>query len=451
MTQTPPTTYTTADIKRFRTNLKEEVDGAALYRRLASAEKDPNLSALYSKLAESEDRHLALWEAKLREAGAEIPEYGPSLRVKALGWVARRFGTQLVTPIVTRMEVNATAMYDDQPEAIEHGLPADERSHARIFREISRHGSPQRTPVNIAQIEGRHRGGTGNALRAAVLGVNDGLMSSVSLVMGVAGANPGRSFVLLTGIAGLIAGSFSMALGEWLSVRSSAESFNRQVEIERDELEMMPEEEEAELTLIYQAKGFTEAEARDAAKRIIQNPVTALAFLLAQIIFHLVTSIERRKWRKFFASGVGLCLASALFMAVWFNTNYAAVQAAIDDPARNASLVKPSYMTERMLGMHFKYHMSLCVFDGWRPPLHDPLLVVATWLNFSFMQNASAETFRKTIFRGTRWGPFVFTGPWQLHNRILAYKLVFPGRPVKEDCSCAEDHSDKYMNDPLFK
>ncbi|MEO9256225.1 MAG: VIT1/CCC1 family protein [Tepidiformaceae bacterium] len=276
MTQTPPKTYTTADIKRFRTNLKEEVDGAALYRRLASAEKDPNLSALYSKLAESEDRHLALWEAKLREAGAEIPEYGPSLRVKALGWVARRFGTQLVTPIVTRMEVNATAMYDDQPEAIEHGLPADERSHARIFREISRHGSPQRTPVNIAQIEGRHRGGTGNALRAAVLGVNDGLMSSVSLVMGVAGANPGRSFVLLTGIAGLIAGSFSMALGEWLSVRSSAESFNRQVEIERDELEMMPEEEEAELTLIYQAKGFTEAEARDAAKRIIQNPVTAL-------------------------------------------------------------------------------------------------------------------------------------------------------------------------------
>lgn len=276
MTQTPKKTYTAADIKRFRNNLKEEVDGAALYRRLASAEKEPNLSALYSQLAESEDRHLALWEAKLREAGAEVPGFGPSLRVKVLGWLARRFGTQLVTPIVTRMEVNATAMYDDQPEAIEHGLPADERSHARVFREISRHGSPQRGAANIAQIEGRHRGGTGNALRAAVLGVNDGLMSSVSLVMGVAGANPGRSFVLLTGIAGLIAGSFSMALGEWLSVRSSAESFARQVEIERDELEMMPEEEEAELTLIYQAKGFTEAEAKEAAKRIIKNPVTAL-------------------------------------------------------------------------------------------------------------------------------------------------------------------------------
>jgi vacuolar iron transporter family protein len=276
MTQTPQKTYTAADIKRFRANLKEEVDGAALYRRLASAEKDPSLSALYSKLAESEDRHLALWESKLREAGADVPQFQPSLRVKALGWIARRFGTKVVTPIVTRMEVNATAMYDDQPEAVEHGLPADERSHARIFREISRHGSPERSPLNIAEIEGRHRLGTGNALRAAVLGVNDGLMSSVSLVMGVAGADPGRSFVLLTGVAGLIAGSFSMALGEWLSVRSSAESFERQVAVEREELEMMPEEEEAELTLIYQAKGFTEAEARQAAKRIIQNPVTAL-------------------------------------------------------------------------------------------------------------------------------------------------------------------------------
>jgi VIT1/CCC1 family predicted Fe2+/Mn2+ transporter len=276
MTQTTSKTFTAADIKRFRANLKEEVDGAALYQRLAAAEKDANLSALYLKLAESEQRHIDLWAAKLREAGATVPDFAPSLRVKTLGWIARRFGTNVVSPIVTRMEVSATAMYDDQPEAIEHGLPADERSHARVFREISRHGSPQRSAANIAEIEGRHRGGTGNALRAAVLGVNDGLMSSVSLVMGVAGANPGRSFVLLTGIAGLIAGAFSMALGEWLSVRSSAESFVRQVAIEREELEMMPEEEEAELTLIYQAKGFTESEARDAARRIIQNPVTAL-------------------------------------------------------------------------------------------------------------------------------------------------------------------------------
>ncbi|MGH2633301.1 MAG: VIT1/CCC1 transporter family protein [Tepidiformaceae bacterium] len=274
--ETPPRTYSKDDIKRFQANLKEEVDGAALYRLLADAEKDPHLKALFGKLAVSEDRHLALWEAKLREAGGAVPSYSPSFRVRALGWIARRFGTHVVTPIVTRMEMSAVGMYDSQPEAVEHHLPQDERSHARIFRQLSENERAVSDGVDIAKIEGRHRGGSGNALRAAVLGVNDGLMTSVSLVMGVAGADPGRSFVFLTGMAGLLAGSFSMALGEWLSVRSSAESFERQLDIERQELELMPEEEEAELTLIYQAKGFSEAEAQSAAKRILKDPQTAL-------------------------------------------------------------------------------------------------------------------------------------------------------------------------------
>jgi len=272
----PPRIYSKEDIKRFQGNLKEEVDGAALYRLLADAEKVPHLKELFGKLAVSEDRHLSLWQAKIREAGGEVPDYKPSLRVRTLGWIARHFGTHVVTPIVTRMEMSAVGMYDSQPEAVEHHLPQDERSHARIFRQLSANDRAVSDGIDIAKIEGRHRGGSGNALRAAVLGVNDGLMTSVSLVMGVAGADPGRSFVFLTGMAGLLAGSFSMALGEWLSVRSSAESFERQLDIERQELEMMPEEEEAELTLIYQAKGFSEAEARTAAKRILQDPQTAL-------------------------------------------------------------------------------------------------------------------------------------------------------------------------------
>ncbi len=275
MTETPTKPiFTEADIKRFRANLKDEVDGAALYRRLADAEKDPYLKEVFSRLAISEDRHLNLWLNKLREAGADVPEYKPSFRVRALGWIAGRFGTQVVAPIVTRMEVAANTMYDDQPEALAENLPADERSHARLFREISKTGNAE-TGVNIARLEGRHRGG-GNALRAAVLGVNDGLVSTLSLVMGVAGASPGREVVFLSGVAGLLAGSLAMALGEWISVHSSVESFQRQVRIEREELELMPEEEEAELTLIYQAKGFTLDEARNAAKRILGDHETAL-------------------------------------------------------------------------------------------------------------------------------------------------------------------------------
>jgi VIT1/CCC1 family predicted Fe2+/Mn2+ transporter len=266
-----------ADIKRYRENLKEEVDGAALYRLLADAESDPHLKELFVKLAVSEDRHLALWRKKLEEAGAPVPAFKPSLRVKTLGWLARRFGTPTVTPIVTRMEMAATAMYDDQPEAVEHNLPAEERSHARLFREIGRTGAGRgESAADIARIEGRHRGASGNALRAAVLGANDGLVSNLGLVMGIAGADPGRDVVLLGGIAGLLAGSLSMALGEWISVRSSEESFNKQLAIEKEELELMPEEEEEELTLIYQAKGLTETQARAAAKQILSNPQAAL-------------------------------------------------------------------------------------------------------------------------------------------------------------------------------
>ena len=279
MTDTPTKTYDRHDVKRFKENLQDEVDGAELYRLLAEAESNPHLKEVYQKLAASEERHLALWESKLREAGAEVPVFKPSFRVKTLGWLARRFGTQLVTPIVTRMERAATTMYDSQPEAIEHNLPRDERSHARLFREIGNGPRVGRDGLDIARLEGRHRTAGGNALRAAVLGANDGLVSNLSLVMGVAGAAPGRDLVLLSGIAGLLAGSLSMALSEWISVRSSAESFEKQIAIERDELEMMPEEELEELTLIYQAKGFSREEAQAAAQRIVANHETALATL----------------------------------------------------------------------------------------------------------------------------------------------------------------------------
>jgi vacuolar iron transporter family protein len=277
MTQSEPkATYSREDIKRYRSNFKDEVDGIAMYRLLAEAEQDPHLKELYLRLATNEGRHLDVWRRKLEEAGASIPPEKPSLRVKFLGFIARRFGTGTVAPIVTQMEMGATTMYDNQPEAVAEGLPEDERSHARLFREIGRSSRGRVPSVDIARVEGRHRGVTGNALRAAVLGANDGLVSNLGLVMGVAGANPGREVVILTGVAGLLAGSLSMALGEWISVRSSAEAFERQISIEREELALMPEEEEEELTLIYQAKGLSREDAAMTASRIIANHATAL-------------------------------------------------------------------------------------------------------------------------------------------------------------------------------
>jgi VIT1/CCC1 family predicted Fe2+/Mn2+ transporter len=170
------------------------------------------------------------------------------------------------------MEQADVSSYDSQSEAAHTHLPADERSHARLLRTIS--GGLEGSAV--AQLEGRHRATSGNALRAAVLGANDGLLSNFSLVMGVAGAQLTGQAILITGLAGLLAGAGSMAMGEWISVQSSRELYTRQIRVEAAEIEEVPDEEEEELALIYQAKGLPEAQARAMAARIMADPATAL-------------------------------------------------------------------------------------------------------------------------------------------------------------------------------
>jgi VIT1/CCC1 family predicted Fe2+/Mn2+ transporter len=172
--------------------------------------------------------------------------------------------------------------YRGQPDAAAAGLDAEERSHARLFRAIGRQSPSGLAGSALAQLEGRHPAAGGNALRAAVLGANDGLVSNVSLVMGVAGADLAARSILITGLAGLLAGSLSMALGEWLSVQSARELFAHQIEIEREELAVVPEEEEEELALIYQAKGVPVDEARALARRLIGDEGAALETLVRE-------------------------------------------------------------------------------------------------------------------------------------------------------------------------
>ena len=161
------------------------------------------------------------------------------------------------------------------------GLPSAERSHTRIVEAMARRCPAGASGSSLARLEGRHRAG-GNALRAAVLGANDGLVSNLSLVMGVAGAAVSGRTILLTGLAGLVAGACSMAMGEWLSVTSSRELNQRQIAVEADELQRMPEEEKEELVLIYQAKGLDEAAARALADRLMANQDIALDTLVRE-------------------------------------------------------------------------------------------------------------------------------------------------------------------------
>lgn len=266
---------------RYRENLQGEIDGASLYRALAEAETDPKLAEVYRRLAAVEDSHAEYWRKQLVKLGARVPGLKPGFRTRALAFLARRFGPAFVLPAINTLEQTDSGVYDKQPEAVAGGLPQAERSHARILSVIA-DGKTGLAGGAIARLEGRHRAMGGNALRASVLGANDGLVSNLSLVMGVAGAEASSGSLLLTGLAGLVAGACSMAMGEWLSVNSSRELYSKQVATEAMELEEVPEEEKEELVLIYQAKGLGEAEARALADRLLSDKSTALDTLVRE-------------------------------------------------------------------------------------------------------------------------------------------------------------------------
>jgi VIT1/CCC1 family predicted Fe2+/Mn2+ transporter len=265
------------DMQRYRANLRDELNSAALYRALAANEKNEELSEVYRRLADTEQDHADAWARRIEAAGARIPSFRPSWRTRTLAMLARRFGVNTVLPTLAGIERNATSGYDDQPEAAD--MVGVERSHARLLTRIDASLRGGRGGAAVAQIEGRHRTAGGNALRAAVLGASDGLLSNFNLVMGVAGAALSGKAILLTGMAGLLAGAISMALGEWISVQSSRELYQEQIGREREEIASDPEEEVEELVLIYRARGLSEEQARALAERLMGDSATALETL----------------------------------------------------------------------------------------------------------------------------------------------------------------------------
>jgi VIT1/CCC1 family predicted Fe2+/Mn2+ transporter len=276
------------DVAQSLENLKLERDAIALYDELARIEKDPRRAEAFRTIAGNERRHAEVWAGKLRDLGATVPEpEGPRLRVRTIVLVARLFGTHAVRDMVQALEGDEEDIYTEQSSPEVDAIAADEREHAEIWRRLSGGGgSPGHAahrPSEIAAKERWHHAGRSGTLRAVIFGVSDGLVSNLALVMGVAGASGGEgSFVLLAGVAGLLAGSFSMAAGEYISMQSQRELFERQIALERAELEAMPEEEQAELAQVYRAKGFTEAEAATIAERMFRDPQHALDTLVRE-------------------------------------------------------------------------------------------------------------------------------------------------------------------------
>jgi vacuolar iron transporter family protein len=266
------------DLRRFRANRQGEIDSAAQYRAMAAAEPDAGVARIYRELAEVEEKHAGFWETKLRERGVDPGPRRPSWRARVLAWTARRLGPRVILPTVSQREAVSRNDYATQAETAHTRMPAQERSHARVLKAMLKR--PEGVAGSeLARVEGRHRNVGGNALRAAVLGANDGLCSNLALVMGVAGASTSSHAILVTGLAGLVAGACSMALGEWVSVTSSRELAEREIRVERDELTAAPEEEREELQLIYEAKGIPKDEAKQLSMRLLDDRGAALDVL----------------------------------------------------------------------------------------------------------------------------------------------------------------------------
>lgn len=264
--------------KQWRRFWRDEREAAYLYERLAKNEKSAKLAELYRRMAAVEFKHARTWEEKVTAQGDTLPVFKPSWRVRILAGVAERLGNRTVIEALNNTEMDAGKSYGQESVPEARQMAAEERAHARAFQVLAADGGGATT---TAHVETMHKNAGGNALRAGVMGANDGLVSNFCLVMGMAGATEAASAaggrtLLVTGIAGLLAGAISMALGEWLSVQSSRELYERQIAVERDELLADPEEEVEELALIYQSKGMGEDEARALARKLSAKPQAML-------------------------------------------------------------------------------------------------------------------------------------------------------------------------------
>lgn len=270
------------DLNKLKGQLQTEVDTAFLYDSIAAIQSDENLNRVLRSLSDIEKGHAKHMLDKVHTLDPKHQMPLPSARAKFQLKLGKLFGYGSIISNLSSIEkqfaVNAIKNKienGEKPTGFEH-------NHLNIIEAVNNNAALNVSGGFLSKFESRHKSVGGNALRAAVLGSNDGLVSNMSLVMGVAGAAVSNSAILLTGCAGLLAGAISMALGEWLSVQSSRELNMRQIELETEELEASPEEEKKELILLYQAKGMSIQEAQKLAEKAFENPQTAIDAIITE-------------------------------------------------------------------------------------------------------------------------------------------------------------------------
>jgi VIT1/CCC1 family predicted Fe2+/Mn2+ transporter/rubrerythrin len=258
--------------KRLREHWQDEGESAYLYKILADVEPDTRRKGIYLKLADLELQHQQSFERLLAQRGISVKEFTPGWGARILGWMARRGGARTVMRLRILDEAREVKNYLHERSSMDTGEAAqisqqvarDEAIHAETLMKLAGSGG-----------EPWHRMESGGFLRNVVYGFNDGLTANFGLVMGVLGAQV-HEFIVLSGLAGLVADALSMGSSGYLAAKSEQEVYQHEIELEREEIQLMPEIEAEELALLYEAKGMPTEAARQAAAQVMADPQIAL-------------------------------------------------------------------------------------------------------------------------------------------------------------------------------
>lgn len=306
----------------WRRHLQEETDAAYLYRTFAELDPEERHRELFRRMAEVEERHAGVWRRLLAEHGIEVPPSGPTFRARILGWAARRFGSRSIMPIALREEGKAVRGY----LALHRASPPGSAKEAALELAREEAGHAQHLG-DLEGIEGEpwHRTASGGFLRNVVYGFNDGLTANFGLVAGVIGASVPGHIVLVSGVAGMIADALSMGASGYLAAKSEREVYAHEIAMEKEEIRMMPDIEEEELAILYEAKGIAPERARSMAKEVMSDPARALEEKVREElgIGEAHATPLREGWVTGLATAVGAFIPVAPFLflegaaAVW--------------------------------------------------------------------------------------------------------------------------------------
>lgn len=268
------------EVEFLRKNWKDEMEAALLYRQMAEEEQNDDRRQILQELALTEERHANVWSEELNKRGVKVERHNLTLRAKIYLWLMKRLSSSSMLQIFENVEKQAASGYSEASKATMDSTlkkqildaALTERGHSRILATMD--GGPGNGAQDVLQVERWHRGGS--SIKEIIFGMNDGLLSTFSLVTGVAGATANNQMVLLSGIAGGVAGAISMTAGAYVATKAETEVLQKHLETEKLELSIMHDQEETELSLMYRLKGMSRDNAKDLAHALLKDQTTAL-------------------------------------------------------------------------------------------------------------------------------------------------------------------------------